>query len=87
MNDQQHDPSTTHRISGARQNLTSLNAKGGHKQSPLNVMLLSMLTGLRIQEVINLRYRDLPSETDQETGNRKCFRFQVPKTSGGADGT
>ena len=86
MKRKQHDPSMTYRISAVRHHLMSLHTKGGHEQSPLDVMLLSMLTGLRIEEVINLRYRDLPSETDQKTGNRKCFRFQVPKTSGGADG-
>ena len=87
MKDQQHNPSMTEKISGAHLDPVSLPAKGAHKPPSPNIMLFSMLTGLRIQEVINLRYRDLPSETDQETGNWKCFRFQVPKTSGGADGT
>ena len=86
MKDQQHDPSMTCRASSIKHCLMNLHAKGELKPPLLNVMLFSMLTGLRIQEIVNLRYRQLASETDQEMGNRKCFRFQVPETSGGDDG-
>ena len=84
MKDQQHDSNMTNRMSGVQHNVTSLHAKGGHKQSALDVMLFSILTGLRIQEIVNLRYQDLSPKAERETGNRKRFRF--PETTGGKDG-
>jgi hypothetical protein len=86
MKDQQHDPSMTCRASSIKHCLMNPHAKGKLKLPLLNVMLFSMLTGLSTQEIVNLRYRQLASETDQEMGNRKGSRFLFPETLGGTDG-
>ena len=86
MKEKQHNPNMTYRISILQHYLMSLRAKGRHKQSQIDVMLFSMISGLRIEEVTNLRYRHLAFETDQETGNRKHFHFRFPESNGNKDG-
>lgn len=84
MKDQQQSPSMTLNASHVKQHLFSVHAKSEHNPQLFDVMLLSMLTGLRIQEVVNLRYRDLYPKSERETGDRNRFLF--PETQGGADG-